>query len=315
VTHPPRSEGLTNLTVSHGAANPPDCPICVVIISVHSHANAADAVRSILMNHDADNAEIAVVNTGKGSLRDRLGTLLERITLIETPTRLYPGGARNLGIRFTSAKIVSFLASDCMADQNWLRNRLKSHSTNRTVASAVRPFLECGDEGSVATLASYISIHRHRMPELSHPAEAMFGLSYYREDLGTAGLFNEAVRVGEDALINAELRRHSPPKWDPEVLTLHRYPRTMSQAIRDQYLRGRRESRFGIERQGAWPTTLFCRNAVRALSTPAMLLMNQSTRKRYSLVTLFYASFLYVCRGLGNLFPTPSKPHTQASLD
>src|SRR5688572_16210602 len=113
-----RTDDLTDVSVARGAMVPADAPICVVVMSVNSEPTTGEAVHSIL--DQGVGAEVVVVNTGRGTVRDLISPYAERVTLVETPTKQYAGGARNLGIRHSSAPIVAFLAADCLATEGWL---------------------------------------------------------------------------------------------------------------------------------------------------------------------------------------------------
>lgn len=235
---------LLDVTIRTGGLSVRDSDICVIVMSVHSDPSTACAVQSILDQNVP--VEIIVVNTGEGSLANIMDKgLLDRVTLIETPSQQYAGGARNLGIRHSSAPIVSFLAADCAAGPEWINRRLSAHRAgNKTVASALRPTADRFGNISVASWISYIFIHFHRMPESNSPASAMFGLSYDRGVFHTIGLFDEQVRVSEDHLFNQLCAKVSVPYWDPKVITLHKYPGTIRESLLDQLHRGRRAAKF-----------------------------------------------------------------------
>src|SRR5690606_22156240 len=132
-------------------------------MSYKAQATTADAVRSLLRQEIA--SEIVVVNSGGPSLRPVLGPLGDRVLLVESPSRLLPGGARNLGIRHSAAPIVAFLAADCLAGDGWIAARMDAHRAgDAAVASALRP-APSGDRVPAAAMASYWALHWRRMPE------------------------------------------------------------------------------------------------------------------------------------------------------
>lgn len=190
-----------------------------------------------------------------------LTSLLSSITLVETPTRLYPGGARNLGIIHSSAPYVAFLAADCVATEGWLERRLAAHAAgHQTVASALLPM-----DANVVSYASYSLIHGHRRPE-TPPSEAnRFGLSYSRDIFQRHGMFDEQVRIGEDSQFNSLCEQEATSVWDREIITLHSYPTTMKQALTDQYRRGQRAASYASAYQKRSPLRLAIGRARRVL--------------------------------------------------
>ncbi|WP_245444882.1 hypothetical protein [Pseudaminobacter soli (ex Li et al. 2025)] len=72
----------------------------------------------------------------------------------------------------------------------------------------------------------------------------LFGLSYRRELFDMFGSFDEQIRVGEDTLLNEKIERVERPVWNPQIVTLHRYPAALRPALIDQFHRGRRLVRF-----------------------------------------------------------------------
>ncbi len=226
-------------TVLRGAAHRADEPICTVVMSYMAQRTTKEAVLSLLRQDAA--CEIVVVNSGGPSLRPVLGPLLEHILLVESPIRLLPGGARNLGIRHSTAPIVAFLAADCLAGKGWVSNRLALHGAGHiAVASALLPAARNGTV-TPAAMASYWAIHWRRMPETPADDASRHGASYMRSVFDRLGPFRDDLRVSEDSHFNSTLENGGDVLlWAPAVVTHHRYPDTVMAALLDQTQRGRR---------------------------------------------------------------------------
>jgi glycosyltransferase involved in cell wall biosynthesis len=211
--------------------------IGVIIISTHSDPRTAAAVDSIL-TQDVP-AEIVVVNTGRGSLRQLLEDRLQHVQLVESPRRHNVGGARNLGIAHCRASLIAFLASDCQATPGWLRRRVDAHKSGHAmVASALRPAPDPDGRISTISWAAYATTHTGRMPETPPDEAARYGLSYDRRLFERYGLFDAGRNLDEDTDFNNRCSPEGLAFWDPEILTLHDYPGRLIEALGDQFRRG-----------------------------------------------------------------------------
>lgn len=301
---PKATSEIEDLRIRLGSNFPSNSEICVIVLSTNSDARAVAAICSVL--EQAPSTEVVLVNTGIGSLTTHLGDVIERIMVVETSHRQYPGGARNIGIRVTKAPIVAFLAADCLATPGWVALRVENHRTHRSVASALRPAADGRGVVSVSSWASHIAIHHTRMPEVAQNKALLYGLSYDRALFDEAGLFDESVRVGEDRMFNATVQQIQPSRWDPRIVTLHRYPESPLAAIRDLFARGRRQATQHLQEQGGSRFRLFKRKFKYEVVAYLQMGQNRTARKRYGLPAIAFGFILAIVRCVGNIFPTTS---------
>jgi hypothetical protein len=110
--------------------------ICTIVIAHKCPSSLVDAVRSLV--HQQAPGDVIVVNSGGGDARALLNAAGLSVTVVERQERLYPGGARNLGLAASTHRFVAFLASDCLAQPGWIAARLNAHQAgHRAVASAL----------------------------------------------------------------------------------------------------------------------------------------------------------------------------------
>jgi hypothetical protein len=219
--------------VHEGSGNATDAQLTVVVLAYRAPRALRGAVRSIIAQDVA--AEIVVVNSGGGRAAALLRAELPRIRLIDVEDRLFVGAARNVGIDASSAPIVAFLAADCLARPGWIRARLKAHAKGaHAVASSVVPHAE----GSLVSLAAYLWLHHRRRPDAPDDPAAWHGYSYDRALFARFGYFPPGLRVTEDSVFNHRLAGQVPCAWARDVLTAHRYPRTLPGLILDMFRRG-----------------------------------------------------------------------------
>lgn len=203
--------------------NVPDLPhLAVIVMAVDSDLRALEAIDSI----KDEGIERIIVNSGEGSLADSIDR--DDVSLIEFSSKLMPGGTRNAGITHSKAPIVSFLAADCLVAPGSLQKRVSAHNAGyHLVSSALRPM-----SNSIPSWACYAYNHQKRMPEYNKGKGSFFGVSYGREVFEECGLFNEEMRIAEDAEFNDRCE-NLRSLLASDILTYHRYPETFSAALED----------------------------------------------------------------------------------
>ncbi len=220
--------------------------LAVVVLSVGAPPELRLAVESLLRQPEP--LEIVVVNSGGGDLAAVLPAA-PGISTVAVEGLLWPGAARNAGIRATSAPWVAFLASDLVAAPDWAAERLALHRAGRSsVASAVSN----AQTGNLFAWASHLALHVRRMRGLPKRKAHRYGASYARSLFERYGLFREDLRIGEDTEFHRRLRRHDRPVWAPRVLAAHRYPESWRELLADQRARGERAAvHWPVERRGS----------------------------------------------------------------
>jgi glycosyltransferase involved in cell wall biosynthesis len=259
-TEAPEGDSTDRIDVAIGSGVPPEAGISVVVMAINGDPRALDAIRSLLAQTVP--VEIVVVNTGRGSLRELLRGLDERLVLIESETLRLPGGTRNLGIRFTTKPVVAFLAADCLATPEWAARRIDAHRTGASaVASALLPAGSHGGTVTASSWASYALLHVRRAPEAPPAWAALYGVSYLRTCFDLHGSFPEDLLVGEDSAFNARVASVAAIVWEPSIVTLHRYPEKLAEGVVDSFRRGSNTYRW-LSDQRARPLTASIRRAL-----------------------------------------------------
>lgn len=217
------------------SAAPPGtpCELAVVVLAVGAPPELRAAVESLLAQDEP--LEIVVVNSGGGDLA-RVLPENPAIRTVSCAELLWPGAARNAGIRATRAPWIAFLASDLVAAPGWAAGRLARHRAGAmSVASAIR-----NDQASnLFAWASHVSLHARRMEGVSKRRALRYGASYARALFDHYGLFREDLRIGEDTEFHCRLRKKDRPAWAPQVVASHRYPESWGEHLEDQRDRGR----------------------------------------------------------------------------
>lgn len=209
--------------------------LAVVILAVGAPPELGTAVESL--QRQSIPLEIVIVNSGGGDPRSVLPEDGPEIMIISVPELLWPGAARNLGIRASRAPWVAFMASDHTAKEDWAAARLELHRRgHRAVACAVVN----SHPRNLYAWAYHIAILVRRLPGTPPEEAILYGVSYSRSLFNQHGGFREDLRIGEDTDFNERLAASERPVWAPSVQTIHGNPTTFRHMVSSQYARGRR---------------------------------------------------------------------------
>ena len=174
-------------------------------------------------------------------VRDRF----PQLTVIDVPGRVFPGGARNLGVAATSGAAVAFLAADCLAEPGWAIGRMRAHGRGHAaVASAITtaPPQRPAAWGLHFDMYCYRLVGRPAGPLAAHDPAA-YGLSFDRALLTRIGPFDDTVGIQEDTDAATRVSRAGVDVWyEPSIVTAHCGPRrfadVMAEASRRSASRG-----------------------------------------------------------------------------
>ncbi len=212
--------------------------LAVVVLAVGAPPELRTALESLA--RQSVPVEIVVVNSGGGNPRSMLPEDGPPVRIVNVRQRLWPGAARNLGIRATRAPWVAFLASDHVIDADWAAARLALHRQgHRAVACAVVN----SHPRNLYACAYHYAILVRRLPGIPRHAASLHGVSYARSLFEEHGEFREDLRIGEDTEFNNRLSDADRPLWAPSVQATHLNPTTFGHMVRSQYHRGRRAGR------------------------------------------------------------------------
>jgi peptidoglycan/xylan/chitin deacetylase (PgdA/CDA1 family)/glycosyltransferase involved in cell wall biosynthesis len=213
--------------------------LSAVVCAYRDEATILRAVQSLNEQECDDLFEIVVATSGGDRTAEVVRASYPDVRVLESPTRLLPGGTRNLGISGARGEIIAFLEADCVATPGWVRSRIALHRAGHgAVASAVTS----DPRGGVAARAWVLLVHAARLPG-HHPGPAdryrAYGLSFTRDLLERAGPFDEMLRTDEDTLMAERLQELGVVMWfDPAVCIEHIGPTRLLRLVKDQFRRG-----------------------------------------------------------------------------
>ena len=207
--------------------------LAVVVIGYRAPPQLVGAVRSLLDQEIP--IEIVVVNSGGGDAGGLLCGAGLAVPIIDVEERLYAGGARNLGVEATTAPYVAFLAGDCRACAGWASARLARHLAGE---AAVAGAMVNSHPRNLVACAAHLLLFMRRLPGLPAERALRYGASYDRGLFAEYGMFDPALRTGEDTEFHARLPERLRPVWEPRVRTIHLNETRLRRLLDDQYRRG-----------------------------------------------------------------------------
>ncbi len=101
--------------------------LSAVVMGYRNEATIVAAVRSLLDQAGDARMEIIAVVSGDDRSAELLREHTPAVRVVASPTRLLPGGARNVGLEHSGGEIVAFLAGDCVAAPGWVTGRFAAH--------------------------------------------------------------------------------------------------------------------------------------------------------------------------------------------
>src|SRR5580698_769769 len=88
--------------------------LSAVVFGYHNEETILRAVGSLLDQDSDDPFEVIVATSGGDRTAALVHSAFPEVAIAESPTRLLPGGVRNLGARLATGEIVTFLEADCV---------------------------------------------------------------------------------------------------------------------------------------------------------------------------------------------------------
>lgn len=177
-------------------------PAASVVICAFRARHRIDRALTALRTQDVDEPfEVITVVSGDDQCDRYLASAHPDVRVISSSTRLYPGRARNLGVRAARAPVIAFVPDDGVVASGWLRARLRHH---RRGVPLVAGAISNGTPTNLVGTAGYYVEYTASMPVLAvlERQAVPHTLSYTRDVFELAGMFPELDVPGEDTLFN-----------------------------------------------------------------------------------------------------------------
>jgi GT2 family glycosyltransferase len=163
----------------------------------------------------------------------------EAVRFLETPQRLNPAAARNLGVTLARGRRLLFTDADCAPRRGWISHLTRTLETSPVAGGAVTFDLDAGYWAAADNIASFHELlpDRPAEPDTRAPLGSL-NLALTRDAWDTVGPFDEDLTTSED--LDWVLRARAAgltTAFVPEALVEHA-------AVR--------EDRAALERHATW---------------------------------------------------------------
>ena len=218
------------------------CPVAasVVVLSYNSARTIRKSLDSLSAQQTTFPYEVIVVDSSNDETARVVAAEYSWVRLVKLSRRSFPGQTRNIGIQHARGEIIAFLASDCIADPNWLQARVDAH---REGFAAVGGIITNANPDSAIGWANYLLEYVFSLP--NRPRELIKGkiihnLSYDIELFRSYGLFPPDLPLGEDTVFNRKLMlKDVPVLFEPAVKTGHINPTSIIALVGHHYGHGK----------------------------------------------------------------------------
>jgi glycosyltransferase involved in cell wall biosynthesis len=215
-------------------------PTISVVVCAYNSRDRIDLALGSLRDQDFDEPyEVVVVDSGSDGTSDYVQSAYPEVRVVRSPTRLFPGPARNVGVRSARGRYVAFLPDDGIARPDWLRRRVSKHREGyEAVGGAITNATPRHPVGSAGYYLEYSAL----IPSDEVLAEQAVPhcLSYDRSVFDRVGDFPEDTETGEDTLFNERcLAAGISIGFDAGVQLGHRNLKRVGPYLRHQVEHGR----------------------------------------------------------------------------
>lgn len=228
-----------DVAVTWGETAHYNADIATIVIGLNAPTELRAAVASLL--EQSVDTLVVVVNSGSGNLEILLEDMLDRIIIAEAPSQIYVGAARNIGASLVASKYVAFLASDCLAEQRSVENRVKHHENGHPLVSSS---LANSHPNSAFAWAYHFALYAYRLSDTKPDSQQSYGLSYERGLFFSHGWFPYKLRVAEDTAFNSYVRQSRQSIFARDVLTTHRAETRFFRIMVEMFERGQRSVQY-----------------------------------------------------------------------
>lgn len=210
--------------------------VSIIVAAYNERGNLEDLIPSFHKFGIAEKAEIIVADSGK----DDTAAFFENeplIKYVKSKKRLFPGEARNLGIKHATGDVYAFLDADTIVLKGWFEEVVKSMNTHDIVAGAA-PSLP-GQKKRLPRVSIMINNQDITWPTCN--------IVYKKKVLDKVGVFQEGMPSGADVELNYRcVKAGFKIHYNPKMKVYHKHRGTwkgfMKQSYRDGYVRAQLEA-------------------------------------------------------------------------
>lgn len=198
-------------------------PRLSVVIASYNMEKTIEACLTSLEGQSARGAlEIIVVDSGTDRTAPLIREKFPQVRLFTSPTRLYPGEARNFGISQAQGEIIATTDADCEVASGWAQAILQAHQApHPVIGGAIANANPESLVGWVAYFAKFIS-WIPGTPAGWMPLVLSANLTFKRAVFEECGPFLDKGYSSDYEYCTRLTKRGYPIRFDPAILVYHR---------------------------------------------------------------------------------------------
>lgn len=216
-------------------------PVASIVIPAYKSADTIiQCVQSLVLQETEVPFEIIVVESSGDGAADLVRESFPQVKVLQSPSRLLSGAARNLGVSCSSGSLLLFIDSDCIAEPAWVQKMWQTH-TEFDGAGVCGAVLN-GNAEHLVSVASYITEFNVFFPY--GPARLMdylvsCNLSYKAPVFRKYGGFDPNQPLYVDLMFNKKLSAAGEKlSFCPNIQVRHWHRSNANEYLRHEMRRG-----------------------------------------------------------------------------
>ncbi len=279
-----------------------DILISVVIPSYNEEKFIERCLESVLLQEITENYEVIVVDSSSDSTVSIISNKFSTVRLFHFDQKMFPGAARNEGVKQARGKIVAFLDAHCIADIYWLGNGLRAMKESGCLV--VGGSLRNGNSASLVSVADYILAFNEfseGMPSRRVEFMPTCNLLCTKSVFDDVGGFEGGLRAGEDTMFCYMVKQKGYSLYFDAGVVVSRFNReTLSAYLKHHYTFGGYSAQ--VRRKVSLPGSVFVRFPILTVIVPFvrtarifMRLLRQNRRLLLWFLLTFPLVFIGIC--------------------
>jgi len=226
----------------------------VIVVAYESERVISQCLRSLEKQQSPFKFEVIVVSSGLDNTRTIVHHCFSWVRFIGSEKRLFPGQARNVGIKAARGRYILFLPSDCTVPSDWIARRIKAHMKGFScVRGVVMPVKTWNPISLSEYWIEYSDMMKRRSSGLVHdkiPHNISFKSSVFDE----VGMYSEELEAGEDTLFNSKIMKKGVEIYfDPDIIMYHKGSTGLAGLVRHQFKHGQELAKYRLlEATSSW---------------------------------------------------------------
>lgn len=213
--------------------------LSVIIASYKSHRTIERCLASLIAQTTEHPFEIILVDSTEDESVKRISERFVAVRLIRSSGRLYPGSARNLGIKTAKAPVIAFVDADCTVPSGWVDLVLSAQA--RPGWQAIGGAVENDPAAGATAWASYFCEFSHWMPcggSREMPDIAGASMTYKRMVFDQYGVFIDNTYCSDSEYHWRLARNGLTLLFDPSIRVVHASIDSLPQYVVHEFAHG-----------------------------------------------------------------------------